>query len=125
MNSLLCAAALALFAHGPQAPAVCLEVARTAQRAGIDPALAVAVSYVESRWTDVTNDIGATGPMQVIRRYWGAPGQTDTERGVLALAVLTERYGVEAGLCRYAIGNAAGSSCRYARRVIGVWRRVK
>lgn len=127
MTPLLCAAALYLFPqHGPNAEHICADIHRAAQRAAVDPALAVAVGYVETRWTDSTNKTsGCRGPMQVNRRYWGADGQTDTERGVLALAVLVEKYGVEAGLCRYAIGNDAPRRCGYARRVMKATRRLK
>lgn len=48
---------------------VCLEVANKAQILNIDPALATAIAYHESRFSYPTSTKGAKGPMQVITKY--------------------------------------------------------
>lgn len=117
----LCALALALLpvrdtAHSAE---VCLDVATTAVLAGVDPALAVAVAWGESRLRDdVVSSVGAVGPVQVIRRYWCAEGWEDTECGVWALVQLVDRYGVRWGLCKYKRGNRAPRDCWEARAVM-------
>ena len=50
----------------------CAAVMSEAKRQGVDPKLAVAVAWSESRWyATVTNKrSGAKGPLQILPRYW-------------------------------------------------------
>lgn len=123
----LCALALALLPVRDRAhsAAVCLEVATTAARAGVDPALAVSVAWGESRLRrDAVSPVGAVGPLQVVRRYWCAEGWTDVECGLAAMRDLCERYGVRAGLCRYKRGVKAPRDCWEARAILRRARRL-
>ena len=53
--------------------AVCIEVGTKAAKAGIDPVIAIALSYSESRLsTRQKSKIGAVGPLQVLPR-WTCP----------------------------------------------------
>jgi hypothetical protein len=120
-----CALALALLAHGPSAPATCEAVAAEARRQGVPVALAVAVAGIESRWNAAAvGSRGEVGPLQVLSRYW--PGEP-VEAGVRALGGLVAKYGVVRGLCVYNAGLAGREmrTCRYARRVLALKKKVK
>jgi hypothetical protein len=114
----LCAFALALLPvrDTQHSATVCLDVATTSIRAGVDPALAVAIAWGESRLRDdVVSPVGAVGPLQVVRRYWCAPGWGDTECGLWAHAELVERHGLRGGICRYKRWVRGGVNCREAQ----------
>jgi hypothetical protein len=107
---------------------VCLEVARAARAEGVDPHLAVALAWSESRMRhNVESPAGALGPLQVIPRYWCPDGRRDgcdlTRAGARALRVLIDRHGPERGICHYASGNVCTPrALRYARYIIEVAR---
>lgn len=48
---------------------VCNEVAVVAKKQGIDPFLAIAISFNETKFTYVISDKGAQGPLGVIPKY--------------------------------------------------------
>ncbi len=103
---------------------VCQEVAIAARAAGVPVRLAVTLAWSESRFqADAVSVVGAQGPLQVVPRYWCPGGVADgcnlVLAGTMALRVLTERFGVEGGLCRYAAGNTCNDrALRYARFII-------
>jgi hypothetical protein len=104
---------------------VCLDVARAAREHGADPAVLVAVAWGESRLrADVVSRAGAVGPLQVIRRYWCQPGESDVDCGARAHVALRERYGLRGGLCRYKRGNDAPGDCWEARAILRRARRL-
>ena len=117
----LCALALSILPvrdRGHSAE-VCLDVVQTARRAGVDPPLAVALAWGESRLrADAISPVGAVGPVQVLRRFWCAESWGDTECGLHALRELMDRHGVRAGLCRFKRGNGAPNDCWEARAVL-------
>ena len=107
---------------------VCVDVAREASDQGIDPWLAVAVAWTESRLIDgaYNRTVGASGPLQAVPKFWCPGGVREgcdlTAAGVRALVKYTSRYGLSEGLARYAGGNnpgpvARGYSATVQRRV--------
>jgi len=104
--------------------AVCADVVVTAHSHGVDPRMAVAVAFYESRMRrGAESGVGAVGPMQVIPRYWCPGGRAEgcdlVAAGMRALAEYTTRYGTEEGLARYNAGNRPGPRAwEYARRVL-------
>ena len=103
---------------------VCQDVALAADLSGVPVRLAVTLAWSESRFqADAVSVVGAQGPLQVVPRYWCPNGVADgcnlVLAGTMALRVLTDRFGVEGGLCRYAAGNDCNDrALRYARFII-------
>lgn len=106
---------------------VCQMVVDSADRADVEPALAVALAWHESRLQfGLTSPCGATGPMQVIARYWCADARGGwevngehivegcdlVEAGVRALAYHLARRPVGGALIAY------GGTRTYADRVL-------
>lgn len=92
----------------------CSAVIEEAQEQGVDPKLAAAVSWVESRFyrNEVNPKSGAIGPLQVLPRYWCpnkqglwsihrddgiVPGCNTLKRGVFALKYYTNHRRTTAG----------------------------
>ena len=79
MTAILCLVALSTFAPRHQTPErldTCAEIVRAAEREGVPPHIALAVGYVESRYTPTARSgAGAVGAMQIIPR-WICPGRT-------------------------------------------------
>lgn len=131
MNALLC---LSLFCgvivksesntNNQDRVRVCVDVANEAARQGVDPVLAVAVSWRESAFIrSAKSSMGAVGPMQVMPQFWCKSKPCNhIEAGVRALRYYTERHGFEGGLCAYFSGKPCGltgkSSRRYMRSVL-------
>ena len=109
-----------------RAMATCYRVGALADLAGLDAALAVALTYTESRFNpEAMSGVGAIGPMQIIPR-WHCPdgrerGCDVVVAGVAALARYLARYrGVGAALCHWSQGNVCGrAGRRFARVVLG------
>ena len=108
----------------------CLDVSREARAQGVEPTLAVAVAWHESRFDAVAeSSMGARGPMQVIPRWWCPRGTAEgcdlTAAGVAALrSYLAQHDGPAAGLCAYNAGNKCGPrGRRYAEAVLASARR--
>lgn len=104
---------------------VCIKVAAEAHAWGIEPSLAVAVAYEESRFhEDRVSTVGARGPMQVIPKWWcpnRSPENCDFYfAGLKALDYYTYRYELTQALARYNGGRYRKSSRSYyyARRII-------
>ena len=73
---------------------VCNRVAQKAISYGVDPALAIAVAFNESRFGKPTSSKGAKGPLGVIPKYHcpKAPQKCDyVDAGVLALKKFIDR----------------------------------
>ena len=112
---------------------ICGEVGRRAVESDIDPALAIAIAWTETRFSDATNSTsGATGPMQVIPRYWcktkSRAGCDLIGAGLRAFSVYKRRTTIREALCRYGSGKSCRESAggdRYARRVLGFYKRLK
>ena len=108
----------------------CLDVSREARAQGVEPTLAVAVAWHESRF-DVAarSSQGARGVMQVMPRWWCPRGTAEgcdlTAAGVAALrSYLAQHDGPAAGLCAYNAGNKCGPrGRRYAEAVLASARR--
>jgi soluble lytic murein transglycosylase-like protein len=103
---------------------VCQEVALAAELSGVPVRLATVLAWSESRFrAGAVSTAGCVGPLQVAPRYWcpgGVPDGCDlVMAGTMALRELTDRFGLEGGLCRYAAGNSCNDrSLRYARFII-------
>ena len=132
---LICSLAVSLWtmgqeaAYAPRTDAMrvdCENVAIEADRSGMDPFVAVALSWEESRFTENAKSTeGAIGAMQVIPRY--SPCLKDKEdpctiikAGVIAYLKWLETYETpRLALCHYNNGNTChGSGRRYANRVL-------
>jgi len=123
--------------HGMARVEVCLEIAETADEMGVDPSLAVAVGWVESKfYGKAKSKIGALGPLQVLPQYHcpnkTAKGCELIRAGVGALNKYVRKYkntkkvhnGVKDALCHYSSGNkCTKQGRRYAAKVYRVkWR---
>lgn len=112
-------------AHSSRAK-VCEDVATEAEAQGVDPVLAVAVSWRESAFTrSAVSKAGAVGPLQVMPRFWCKSKPCDhIEAGIRALRYYTERHGIEGGLCAYFSGKpcelTGKTSRRYMRSVLKI-----
>jgi len=115
----------------------CMEIAETAEDLGVDPALAVSVAWIESKfYAKAESKRGARGPMQVIPKYHCPDGKLKgcdlIETGVLALQKYLRKYAgkgervrpLKKALCHYASGNkCTKQGKRYAASVYRVkWR---
>lgn len=113
---------------------VCQMVVDSADRADVSPELAVAIAWHESRLQfGLTSPCGATGPMQVIARYWCSDrrgrwsvngehivkGCDLVEAGVRALAYHLARRSVGDALIAYGGTRAYASRVFYLARLIG------
>jgi soluble lytic murein transglycosylase-like protein len=100
--------------------AVCVEISEESERQGVDPALAMAVGWHESRLRrTIRSHAGAIGPMQVLPRHWCSEYDEHNcntiEAGVRALKTYVNKYELDEALCRYNAGNI-GCESRRARR---------
>lgn len=89
--------------------AACAFVAVAAIGHNVDPALAVAVGYNESRFDcDAVSITGCVGPMQVSPAHCpGGDCGSCADKALLGVALLghlTRRHGLPRGLCAYATG---------------------
>jgi len=103
MPGLICAITLSLFFNQPylnnhpEHEEVCLEVAEKAINSDLDPIIAVALSYSESRFTRAArSNVGAVGPLQVIPK-WTCPNRRKkgcdlVQAGVDTLIKLREKH---------------------------------
>jgi len=106
--------------------ATCVDVSARARAAGVEPALAVALAWHESRLDAGARNsrTGAAGALQVLPR-WHCPGRRPrgcdlTGAGLAAIADFTERFGAGGGLAAYVCGpvRRRGRRCvAYAERV--------
>jgi hypothetical protein len=53
----------------PQRYQICREVAKEAQKQKVNPILAISVAYHETRFSNITSNKGAKGPLGVIPKY--------------------------------------------------------
>lgn len=97
----------------------CLEVAKSAIDYKIDPFLALALSYHESRFDKkVVSKAGAIGALQVKRRFIDCSKCTDIEAGLLALRYWIDRTKSTCeALGKYTVGNA-GKCGKRSRMII-------
>lgn len=125
-SAILCAITAARQAPDiPRDLRVCVDIAEAAYEHGVDPRIAVAVGYTESRWRHgLVSSVGAVGPMQVRPEYHCPDGRADgcdlVATGVRTLRrYLDEEGAAMPALCRYATGTGY-SRCAYALRVLDV-----
>lgn len=112
---------------------VCVEVASEAESWGVDPALAVAVAYEESRFDlDARSAAGAHGVLQVIPRYWCPRGRLRgcnlLVAGIKALDYYTTRFDrLPVALARYNGGkfHPSSRSYWYVNRVISLYEKLQ
>lgn len=92
----------------------CVDVATSAERHSVDPALAIAVSHVESGFQrKAVSSAGARGPMQVMTRFWCKSKSCNLiDAGMRALKTYTEKSGTRDGLCQY----FSGKVCKRSRQ---------
>lgn len=103
---------------------VCQEVAFAAHNSGIPVRLATTLAWSESRFQPgAVSPTGAMGPLQIKPQFWCPSGRAEgcnlTLAGTMALRRLTDRFGLERGLCHYASGNDCNDrALRYARFIL-------
>ena len=99
----------------------CIDVATEAVRAGLDPALAVSLSWHETRLRPgLTSKVGAQGPLQVIPKFWCKSEPCDyVEAGLRALKYyLRKEPNERKAICRYNAGSCKPKSWAWAGKVI-------
>lgn len=109
----------------------CVEVVAKADAEGMDRHVAIAIGWVESRFTpDAVSSEGAVGVMQVIP-YWACPSRRKqgcdlVAAGVRAYLAWLRRYKEPSlALCHYNSGNVCTDRSRaYARRVLDLAKRL-
>ena len=99
----------------------CLEVAQTAIAYKIDPYLALALAYHESRFDkNVVSPVGAVGPMQIMRRFIDCKECNDIEAGMIALRYWLDRSKTTCeAIGKYVVGNN-GKCGPYSKKVISL-----
>lgn len=129
----ICSLALALWAQGDEGgydkrlsemAIVCEHVVEKAESLDMDPYIAAAIAWEESRFNaEAVSPEGAIGPMQVIPR-WACPNRTRVgcdlvDAGVNAYLSWLKKYEKpREALCHYNSGNRCNDRSRgYARRV--------
>lgn len=127
MAAKLCAIAMSWMAvFSADREAVCHEVAQAALRQGVEPALAVALSFTESRFSmDAKSSAGAVGPLQILPKYY-CPNKTIKgcdliDAGIGAIIRHRRRYGPRRFdvLCHWNSGNRCTARSKYfARKVL-------
>jgi len=95
---------------------LCEKIGAKALAAGLDPSIIIAVAWRESAISYVTNKrSGATGPLQILPRYWCRRGRTKgcdlIAAGLQAFKIFSKRRSLRETLCRY----SSGRSCREVR----------
>ena len=111
----------------PARLAACMEVVDVATELGVEPALMVAIGYVESKFNArVVSSAGAIGVLQIIPR-WDCPGGKlkgcdQIRAGVNAIRKLVVKHGgnLKLVLCHYNSGNVCTnlSKRRYTPAVL-------
>jgi hypothetical protein len=124
---------------------ICVRVAQQASLSNVDPALAIAVSWRESRLTEkhTPNSANCVGPMQIKYRYWcpnargewsaqhadGTLDSCDTvERGVFALSYYQKKHGnnLYRALCGYGWGTCdTDTKIKYVRHTLSVYNQIR
>ena len=133
--TILCSLVLSSFFHKSNLEheeRVCLEVYEKAAEQGLDPALALAVSFRESAFrSDSASSKKAIGPMQIIPK-WCCPGRTAkgcdlVYHGVRILVKLHKKHGSwPEALCHYNAGIHCGEKSRkYAADVLKIQNKIK
>ena len=100
----------------------CAEVGMAAIAEGVDPALAVALSYTESRFNrDAVSHRGAHGPLQVKPTFHCPNNRIENcdliKAGIGAMIRYRSRYG-QGWLCHWNSGNRCYGSSRYFARLV-------
>lgn len=101
--------------------ASCEAIMEAAETHGVDPVLAIAVGWKESRWLpDAEGSAGEVGAMQIVPGYHCPDGLANCDvidAGVRALGAFTSRAPSQtSGLCAYNTGREL-ISCQYSRDV--------
>ena len=119
-------ASLATVYPQPHRVDTCLEIARESIKMDIDPHLAIAIAYHESRLDkSVVSSAGAVGAMQVKRVFIDCKECTDIQAGLLALRYWLDRSSsVCDALGRYAVGTA-GKCGKRSKMILALSRDLK
>jgi soluble lytic murein transglycosylase-like protein len=99
----------------------CIDVATEAVRVGVNPALAVSLSWHETRLRPgLTSKAGAMGPLQVIPKFWCKSEPCDyVEAGLRALRFyLNKEPNDRKAICRYNAGTCKPKSWAWAGKVV-------
>ena len=132
----LCSAALqpfsSLYGTGPSYKSrlgVCVDIARESQSQSVDPSIMIAIGYVESGFTNAVNrDSGASGPLQVMTRFWCKDSNCDLiGAGVFAYQSFRNNKSIMDALCLYGSGYVCRRSkggTRYAKKVLSSLERI-
>lgn len=106
----------------PRQETVCRQVSTKAAQAGIDPVLAVAVAYHETKFIPKVGAAGELGPLQAMPKYWcPKKGKCDPlQAGIKALGYYLRKHDtLRMALTRY---NGAGPGARaYAETVLTIY----
>ena len=119
-------ASLATVYPQPHRVDTCLEIAHESIKMNIDPYLAIALAYHESRLDkSVVSSAGAVGALQVIRKFIDCKECTDIQAGLIALRYWLDRSdNVCHALGRYIVGTA-GKCGKSSRAIIALSRDLK
>jgi len=119
-------ASLATVYPQPHRVETCLEIVHESIKMDIDPHLAIALAYHESRLDkSVVSSAGAVGALQVIRKFIDCKNCTDIQAGLIALRYWLDRSdNVCNALGRYIVGTA-GKCGKSSRAIIALSRDLK
>ena len=119
-------ASLATVYPQPHRVDTCLEIVHESIKMDIDPYLAIALAYHESRLDkSVVSPAGAVGAMQVMRKFIDCKNCTDIQAGLIALRYWLNRSGTVCdALGRYIVGTA-GKCGKSSRAIIALSRDLK
>ena len=119
-------ASLATIYPQPHRVDTCLEIVHESIKMDIDPYLAIALAYHESRLDkSVVSPAGAVGAMQVMRKFIDCKNCTDIQAGLIALRYWLNRSGTVCdALGRYIVGTA-GKCGKSSRAIIALSRDLK
>lgn len=111
---------------------ICTQIAKEAKRQKVNPALAIALAYHESRFSYVTSKANAKGPLGVITKYHCQDEPCDLiKAGVFALKKYLKRTNnVCDAIAQY--NSTLNASCKdnspashYAQRVLDTYYEVR
>lgn len=109
---------------------ICTQIGLAAREEGIHPPLAIAMAWIESRFSaNAESSAGAIGPLQIVPRYFCPGGDREgcnlIKAGFRAIRSWQYRY-PQTWLCHYNAGNTCGDrSRRYARAVRRIARKLQ
>ena len=123
---LMCAEAVSWSVMPADRIETCIRVGDAAMASGVDPSVAIALSYTESRFNKVAKSSrGAMGPLQVLPKYYCPKGTSSDcdliDAGIQAIIRHQKRFGPRwrEVLCHWNSGNKCYRLSRlFARKVM-------